>query len=281
MVRTAALAIALALPVGLVLGTTPSAVADATPPPPPPPPGGNDGATSDSATQDYQWRNCHIVSGPQYIGGVCAGSSSDGKTPKEILGDEPVPDCWDEAVTDPELAAMGKANVPGPGGITYYWHSCLSGIDKKTKKVEPGGIQIKTWLIHLDNGTPPQTLLPNQQILVNSQKGHGVVPDPVAVSTPADHPRVGLDVAFVNGGDGELNVSPFGAVIHAYVDHTWVEPLGAGLAPKIGCPGNGTPAEPGQQRAEGDGLCWYRYLHSSAGQPEGKYQAQITAHWVV
>jgi hypothetical protein len=276
MVRFALVAVGAVL---LVLSSVPAAQADGPglPPPPqqPPPPASNPPA------KNLTWHNCSIVSGPDYIGGVCAGSKSQGKSPKEILGDEPVPGCWDEAVTDEDLAAMGKANVPGPRGITYYWHSCLSGIDKLTKQLEPGGMQIKTWLIHLDNGTRPQTLLPNQQTLVDGVAGRENVPTPVAVVSPSDHPRVGLNVAFLNGTKGEVNVYPLGAVIHAYVDHTWVEPLGRDLAPKIGCPGNGTPAKPGQQRADGDGLCWYKYLHSSAGQPEDYYQVQITSHWVV
>lgn len=231
--------------------------------------------------KNLTWHNCSIVSGPEYIGGVCAGSKSEGRSVKEILGKDPVPTCWDDPVSDEDLAAMGKANTAGPEGITYYWHSCLSGIDPKTKTREPGGIQIKTWLIHLTNGTPPQTLTANQQTLVDGVRQQSNVPDPVAVVSPSDHPRVGLNVAFLNGHDGELEVRPLGAVIHAYVDHTYVEPLGAGSAPRIDCPGNGTPATPGQTPRPGDGLCWYKYLHSSAGQADEKFQVQITSHWVV
>jgi hypothetical protein len=248
-----------------------------------PPPGGEPvpGPTPDSPAEDIQWHSCHIVSGPEYIGGVCAGSSSEGKTAKEILGKDPVPGCWDKPVSAEDLAAMGKANVPGPGGYTYYWHSCLSGIDPETKKVEPGGMHIETSLLPIDNGTPPETLTHNQQVLVDGVADRGNIPTPVAVVSPADHPRVGLNVAFLNGSKGELDVRPLGAVIHAYVDHTYIEPLGKDRAPKIDCPGNGTPARPGQTPVEGDGLCWYKYLRSSAGQVDDFYHAQITSHWVV
>jgi hypothetical protein len=231
--------------------------------------------------KNLSWHSCTIVSGPEYIGGVCAGSKAEGKSVKEILGKDPVPVCWDDRVSDEDLTAMGKANVPGPGGITYYWRSCLRGVDPKTKKVEPGGMHIKTFLTHLGNGTPPETLTDNQRELVDGVADRGNIPTPVAVVSPSDHPRVGLDVAFLNGSKGTLDVTPLGAYIHAYVDHTTVEPLGQGVPPKVGCRRNGTPASRGQTRVEGDGLCWFKYLRSSAGQPEDSYQVRITSHWVV
>jgi hypothetical protein len=76
-------------------------------------------------------------------------------------------------------------------------------------------------------------------------------------------------------------VKPLGAVIRAHIDHTTITPLGKGTAPTVDCPGTGTPASPGQTPQPGDGLCWYKYLHSSAGQVDDVYHVQITAHWVV
>jgi hypothetical protein len=249
----------------------------------PPTTGGSDdtGAGTDRPARQTTWHSCSIVSGPEYVGGVCAGSKSEGKSVKEILGDDPVPHCWHEPVSEEDLAAMGEHNVPGPDGYTYYWYHCLTGINPKTKVPEPGGIHISTELVTLPNGAPPLTLTHNQQVLVDGQAARGNVPTPIAVVSPADHPRVGLDVAFSNLSDGDFYVRPLGAVIHAYVDHTTIEPLGAEIPPKIGCPGNGTVAKPGQRRVAGDGLCWYRYLHSSAGQPDDVYDVRITSHWVV
>jgi hypothetical protein len=281
MMRVAALAFALVLSVGLGLATAQGAMADATPPPPPPASGGNNTPPPQQQAQDIQWHNCHIVSGPEYIGGVCAGASSEGKTPKEILGKQPVPGCWDDPVSEDDLAAMDKSNVPGPDGYTYYWHSCLTGIDPKTKEVEPGGMHIETNLKAIPNGTPPETLTKKQRELVDGVADRGNIPVPVAVVSPSDHPRVGLNVAFLNGSKGDLDVNPLGAFIHAYVDHTSIQPLGKDTSPTIGCPGNGTPAKPGQTPVSGDGLCWYKYLHSSAGQVDDVYHVQITSHWVV
>lgn len=275
--RCSSVVVGTALTLGTVLAAGPAQATDWGPGAP-----SQGGATStDGPATQTTWHNCSIVSGPSYVGGVCAGSKSEGKTVKQILGDDPVPDCWDEPVSEEQLAAMGKENVPGPDGYTYYWEHCLTGVDKKTKTVEPGGMHISTELHTIDNGKPPRTLTANQQALVDGKADQGNVPAPIAVVSPADHPRVGLDVAFSNASSGDFYVRPLGAVIHAYVDHTYVEPLGAGVAPKKDCPGNGTVAKPGQRPAEGDGLCWYRYLRSSAGLANEAYDVQITSHWVV
>jgi hypothetical protein len=271
--------LAMTCPVAFGLAAVPAAVAD--PPHKEPPVVEPDPSTTDGPADNLDWHGCTIVSGPQYIGGVCPGSKSEGKAVAEILGSDPVPDCWDERVSDEDLAAMDKQNVAGPDGYTYYWHRCLKGVDKKTKKLEPGGMHIETWLVPIDNGTPPKTLTANQQTLVDGVADRSNIPTPVAVVSPSDHPRVGLNVAFLNGSKGTLDVNPLGAVIHAYVDHTYIEPLGKDVAPKIDCPGNGTPAQPGQTPVAGDGLCWYKYTHSSAGQAEDAYHVRITSHWVV
>ena len=68
--------------------------------------------TTDRPAQETHWRNCTIVSGPTYIGGVCAGERNKGRTVKQILGDDPVPDCWDDKATDAELASLLPARAP-------------------------------------------------------------------------------------------------------------------------------------------------------------------------
>lgn len=271
---------ALTLLAGLLVAGIPGS-ADAALSPPQPSTSTTSTPSTDGPATQTTWHNCSIVSGPQYVGGVCAGAASGGKSVKEILGDDPVPGCWDEPVSDQDMAAMGLENVPGPDGYTYYWEHCLTGVDKKTKVPEPGGMHISTELKARPNSKPPRTLTANQQQLVDGIADRGNVPVPVVGVSPAAHPRVGLDVAFFNLSDGEFYVRPLGAVIHAYVDHTTVEPLGAGREPEIGCAGNGTAAEAGQRPVHGDGLCWYRYLRSSAGLPNEAYDVQITSHWVV
>jgi hypothetical protein len=238
-------------------------------------------STGDSAATHGTFQNCTVVSGPQYLGLACAGKGHDTRTVKQILDGDPVPDCWDDPVSDAELAAMHLENKPGPDGWTYYWHRCLTGVDKKTKTVDPGGMHIETGLLRLLNSKDPQTLTENQHQLVDGLSGNGSVPAPYAAVSPADHPRVGQNVAFWNSSPGELTVNAGAVTMRAHVVRTTVEPLGKGVGRAVSCDGNGTRVERGQIRTEGDGICWYQYLHSSAGQVDDVYHAQITSHWVV
>lgn len=273
-------AIALALCVLGVLGYG-SAPAMAWGPTPPPgtttPP-----TTPDSGAPTYGTvKNCAIVSSSSYLGMSCAGSDHGGKTVKQILGDSDVPDCWDEPLTDSELAAMNVQNSPGPDGWTYYWEKCLTGIDPKTKKVEPGGISITLGLLPIKNGDPVKTLDANQQELIKGLDQNQNIPVPVAGVSPTDHARVGGDVSFFDGTPGLVQVAVGSVLLRARIESIDIEPLGAGRTPMISCSGTGVIAHPGDTPQSRPGGCWYRYLHSSAGQPNDQYPVQITAHWTV
>lgn len=268
------------LPLGFVVAAAPSAMADATPPPPPP--DANPSPTPDSGTPTYGTvKNCAIVSSSTYLGMSCAGSDHGGKTVKQILGSSDVPGCWDEPLTDAELVAMNVHNEPGPDGWTYYWEKCLSGIDPKTKTVEPGGIAISVGLLPIQNGDPVKTLDARQQELVDGLAKNQNIPSPVAGVSPADHARVGGDVSFFDGTPGLVQVAVGSVLLRARVESIDVEPLGRGRAPMINCAGTGLVAHAGDTRESRPEGCWYRYLHSSAGQPMDEYPVQITAHWVV
>ena len=258
-----------------------AAVASLSPPsgptgPSDPPPSG-DGGTPTYGTV----KNCAIVSSSSYLGMSCAGSSNNGQTVKEILGPSDVPGCWDEALTESELAAMNVQNSPGPQGWTYYWEKCLSGIDPKTKTLEPGGISITLELVRINHGDPVKTLDSRQQQLVDGLAQQGNIPVPVAGVSPSDHARVGQDVSFFDGTSDVVQVAVGSVLLRAHIESLDVEPLGAGRPAKVSCPGTGIVAQPGdtpQSRPDG---CWYRYVRSSAGQQNDSYPVQITAHWVV
>jgi hypothetical protein len=238
--------------------------------------------TSDSGTPTYGTvKNCAIVSSSSYLGMSCAGSDHQGRTVKQILGPSDVPGCWDEQLTDAELAAMNVENSPGPDGWTYYWEKCLSGIDPKTKTVGPDGIAISLELKRIDNGDPIKTLDAHQQDLVNGLARNGNIPAPVAGVSPADHPRVGADVSFFDGTPDVVQVAVGTVVLRAHIESLDVEPLGPGVEPKVSCPGTGLVAGPDDTRAGHPGACWYRYLRSSAAQPDEVYSVQITVHWTV
>jgi hypothetical protein len=226
-------------------------------------------------------KNCAIVSSSSYLGMSCAGSDGGGRTIKQILGSSDVPGCWDEPLTDAELSAMNVHNSPGPDGWTYYWEKCLSGIDPKTKTLEPEGIKITVGLVRIEHGDPVKTLDTRQQELVDGFAQQGNIPVPVAGVSPADHARVGGDVSFFDGTPDSVQVAFGSVVLRARIESIDIEPLGPGRSPKISCPGTGIVARAGdtpQSRPDG---CWYRYLRSSAGQPHDAYPVQITAHWTV
>jgi hypothetical protein len=226
-------------------------------------------------------KNCAIVSSSSYLGMSCAGSDGGGRTIKQILGSSDVPACWDEPLTDAELAAMNVQNKPGPDGWTYYWEKCLSGIDPKTKTLEPEGIKITVGLIPIANGDPIKTLDSHQQELINAFAENGNIPVPVAGVSPADHARVGGNVSFFDGTPDSLQVAFGSVVLRAHIESIDIEPLGPGRLPKISCPGTGVVAQPGDTPESKPQGCWYRYLRSSAGQPHDEYPVQITAHWIV
>ncbi|HET6166186.1 MAG TPA: hypothetical protein VFE07_05115 [Marmoricola sp.] len=242
--------------------------------PPPPPPGG------ETAAHHGTFQNCSVVSGPSYLGLACAGSGSDTRTVKQILGPDPVPDCWDTRVTDAELAAMHLENKPGEDGWTYYWERCLTGV-RPDKTLEPGGMKIETQLVRLPNGQDPKTLTKRQHDLVDGLEGNSSVPAPFAAVSPADHPRVGQNAAFWNSSAGEMTVNAGAVTLRAHVVRTTVEPLGKDAGATVTCAGNGTPVMRGQVPSEGDHICWYKYLRSSAAQVDDVYHVQITSHWVV
>lgn len=284
--RFALIAAAAAVPAVLMLtlavltpGVAPRSLADVVPTGSATPTGT---PTTGSGTPTYgHVKNCAIVSSSNYLGMSCAGSDNGGRTIAEILGHSEVPGCWDEPLNDDELAAMNVENKDGPDGWTYYWDKCLSGIDPKTKTLEPGGIEITVELLRINHGDPVKTLDIRQQELVRGLARNGNIPVPVAGVSPADHARVGGDVSFFDGTDALVQVQVGSVLLRARVASIDIEPLGPDRLPKISCPGTGIIADAGDTPQSRPNGCWYRYLHSSAGQPDDAYPVQITAHWVV
>lgn len=248
-----------------------------------PDPGASSGSTPGDTGGDHgQVGGCSVVAVPTYLGVACSGAKDrDGKTVAEILGKDPVPDCWDDPVSDTELAAMALHNEPGPAGYTYYWERCLSGIDKDTKKVEPGGIKIDITLQKIDNGDEVKHLTDNQAALVQGYEGNKGVPSPLAGVTPSSHPHVGQSISFVDASPDEV-VVPAGAVtLRAHITSIDVKPLGAGEDTTITCPGTGVRAESGDTPDSRPDGCWYKYEHSSADEPDEAYPVLMTANWTV
>ena len=240
------------------------------------------GSSSDSgSTATGQVDNCSIVSSPSYLGMACGSGGGSTVSIKDILGKDPVPDCWDEPLTAAELAATGNENTPGPDGSTWYWERCLTGIDKLTLEIEPGGIGFKIGLVRIKNGDPVKTLTANQQKLVKFEGADRQIPAPVAVVSPSAYPRVGANVSFFDGTDPEVTAAAGGLTLRARVTGFMVKPLGDGDPTTLSCAGTGFKAGAGDTPETRPDACWYKYLHSSAEQPDQKYQVDTTAHWTV
>lgn len=240
--------------------------------------------------------NCSVVSSPSYLGLTC-GTLSIGEiqTIAQVLGDDPVPDCWHEPLSARELEELGRENTPGPEGSTWYWERCMTGIDPDTKQ-QTGPIEFTTGLISLRNDREPTTLTRRQQRLVDfNDGGSGGVPDPVAVTSPTVRPRVLSWVSFFNkqkyaGSDDHVGdtvtVAAGGVVLRARLTRTEVFPRGFGNEPTLSCPGDGVLADRDDTPQSRPAGCWYQYEQSSSNQTETSdglpaYPVDIRANWVV
>ncbi len=272
--------------VGVLLVGSP-AHADFDPPPPPPgpgpsgpsgpPPADTPGPSSTGGTNYDSVGNCAVVSSPSYLGMSCGTGSGDRRTVKQILGDDPVPGCWNDPLSGAELEAMMLENRDGN---TWYWERCLTGIDPKTKKVEKGGIKITVGLVSKGPDDKVVTLTHNQNVLVTLYSKDGTIPAPIAGVSPNARPRVGGWVSFFDGTDDAVTVTAGAVVLRAHITRIDVEPSGAGVSPMKSCAGSGYRAQRGETPADHRG-CWYRYPQSSATQHDNAYPVNMTAHWAV
>jgi len=242
------------------------------------PPPSTGGASDSGGYATGQVRNCSIVSSPSYLGVSCGSSSGGNKrTIKEILDGDPLPECWHEPLTAAELVALGNENREDSA---WHWERCLTGIDRETLRVLPGGVGFTIGLVAL---TPEdvRTLTRNQEQLVRFHGKDGQIPAPVAAVSPTAHPRVGGWVSFFNGTRSQVSVDTGTVVLRARVERIDVHPLGEGAGDTVACPGTGHRAERGDTPQSHPAGCWYKYEQSSAGEPDQKYPALITAHWRV
>jgi hypothetical protein len=236
--------------------------------------------TQSSSSAVGQVSNCSVVSSPSFLGLSCGGDGSyTRKSVKEILKGDPVPGCWDEKLTDSELQAMDRQNG---NGSTWYWERCLTGINPKTLKIAPGGVQISMSLKGIKDGDKVTTLTGNQAQLVNFYTKNDQIPLPIAAVSPMAHPRVGGWVSFFDGAERHEVVVQAGAVVlRAREVSIDVEPLGKGKGDVLSCAGSGYRAERGESPIDHPKACWYKYPRSSAEETDNAYPVNVTAHWDV
>lgn len=228
--------------------------------------------------------NCHAVANSNYLGLACyngTGGGGETRSIEEILGDDELPECWHEPMSERELEALSLQNS---ADSIWYWERCLEGIDPETLEIGPGGVDVSVGYVALGADDDVITLTVNQQELIETFRldGDATIPAPVAGVSPASRPRVGAWVSFFNGTDSEVTATAGSMVLRAAVTRIDVEPLGAGKAPLLTCTGNGYKAQKGETPDNvGVDACWHKYEQSSAGEPDQKYPVQMTTHWAV
>lgn len=242
------------------------------------------GGSSGSGGGEGVVGNCHAVANSNYLGLACyngGGGGGETRSIEEILGDDELPECWHEPMTERELEALSLQNSPDS---TWYWERCLEGIDPQTLEIGPDGVDVSVGYVALGAGDDVITLTANQQELIDTFRldGDATIPAPVAGVSPASRPRVGAWVSFFNGTDSEVTANAGAMVLRAAVTRIDVEPLGEGKAPLLTCSGNGYEAQKGDtpDTVSAD-ACWHKYEQSSAGEPDQKYPVRMTTHWAV
>jgi hypothetical protein len=224
-------------------------------------------------------RTCRLYAEPESFGLTCRHGTDGFDTIRQILGGDPLPDCWDDQLPPdlaialaPEVAQNRDKGLKGD----FYLHVCLKGVDPKTLKVEPGGIHYTQNPVWIEPPARPTTLTDRQRGLVATADQNQRIPLPVVATSPSTTPRVGQDVSFWVTNDRQtapLVVAGPGVgrvVMRGRLVFLQVTPDPSQSA--VGCRGAGLRADRADSPTSAPGACWWRYARSSATQP-GQSQA--------
>lgn len=276
-----ALVMALAAPSLAVRGRPPE-----DPVPSPSPPGNPAPPSGEVRDETFRegTRVCRAVAGPRYIGAVCTDGS--GGTPIEViierlLGGDPLPDCWQERLSDAELRSLDLAN--GDDGAAWHWNKCLRGVDPETFEVDRDGAYIEMWYQRFYEDEVV-TLTDNQQAVVDHLARDRFIPAPMLGASPYPIPVVNQDISFYNAGaelgDAEVHIAvgEMGLQMRASVVGLRVD---TGEGATVRCDGNGYRAREGQTRRDHPAGCWHSYDSSSLGLENDAFESHVTALWRV
>jgi hypothetical protein len=279
-----------------VLGAAPGALAGSfgDPGPGSPPP-------TDGSPQSTTVKSCRLFAAPDSFGLSCGGGHDTFLTVRQILGGDPLPTCWDDALPpdlkakyDPIAAQRIAAGTKG----AFYLEICLHGVDPQTLQVLPGGIHYSQTVQWIPDGREPKTLTDRQRRLVATSDQQATIPLPVVASSPSVIPRVGQDVSFWVSNQhvaGPLRFAGAGVgqvLMRARLVYLQVTPDPTD-GTTVGCPGAGVVATRTDTPTSRPDGCWWRYRRSSASQPGQSnpdpgngtslpaYDVQAVATWVV
>ncbi len=236
-----------------------------------------------SGTQDVNRTigNCSVISSSSFLGVNCGHIHGGGtKTIKKILKGDPVPKCWNEKMSPQQKRSLGLVDTDSE---TWYWVKCLSGINRKTLKVKPGGVKISWGYAAYPNDPTPHGphvifLTIHQQALVEMEEKDGTIPVPVAGVSPTAVPLVNQDVAFFDGTDSSEKVTVDNIVLRAHITKFAVDPTGGRT---VNCHGPGVKVKRSDTRSSRPDACWYTFHHSSVNQPRHRFNGTVTATWKV
>ncbi|MGN6605759.1 MAG: hypothetical protein ACTHMS_01940 [Jatrophihabitans sp.] len=290
----------LALVAVVLLAAAPSAWAFGHQPPggggnPTPPPsdqsGGSSGGNAQTTTQ-----NCSVYATPTDIGLSCiGGGEGDITTVKDLLHGDPVPTCWDDPISDSDLQHIyGYEKVDG---VTYYLHSCITGLDVNRSLFYQPDLNLSQSVIEIPDpaarcprpfttdqvGKCVQWLTAHQHDVVSHVITAGAeIPGVVIAERPSPKVRTDQPTAFVDTNRLlDTPVRQIGGVrVWAVLDDQYIEPNGAGVAPRKQCRLTADVQADDTPDTAPD-ACWWSYPQSSAGQPGKVYPFRASVHWTV
>lgn len=260
------------------------------------PGGGGQAGGSSGGNAQANAGGCRVFATPSHIGLSCiTGGAGDVTTVREILHGDPAPTCWDTVISDADLQDVyGYTEVEG---LTYYLHSCITGLDLNRSLHYQPDLNLSQSVIEIPDGAPRcdrpfradevgqcvMWLTDHQQTVVDSvDSDDSDIPGVVIVTRPSPKVRTNVDTAFVDSQTiTQTQARRIGGVrVWAVLDDQYIEPNGAGEAPKKQCRLTARVSEQDTPQTA-PSACWWTYTKSSAAQPGQVYPFRASAHWTV
>ena len=243
--------------------------------------------------------NCSVYATASSFGLSCLGSGGAGDAPsvKDILGKDPVPTCWDAAISPSDLQHIYEytQNNEAP----YYRHNCITGLDLGSSPYSQPGLVLSQEVIEIPRAAGTcgkQPYLPEQTgtcVMTLTDKQHEVVdtfasqdaqiPGVVVATYPCSRVRTGVPTAYVDLADnGDKRTADYkvgGVTMYAAMDSFTIYPYGPGGQSKT-CDGT-ADVGPSDTPDTKPAACWWTYPKSSNAQPNEVYPFGADATWTV
>ena len=272
--------------------------------------GSSSGSSGGSAQATV--KSCSIYANPSGYGLSCVtpGSGGDAKAVHDILGDEPLPSCFDTPISAATMAAE-YPDYPPVTGRRYYLHTCITGLDPNRAPTDQPSEHPNSEVITIVDGAPQcfnydvatkkatpfdenvqlghcvMSLTDKQRQVVNGiQSDDGQIPDIIIARQPSTRVRTNEDVAYVdvaratNGsGTRTPDLTIGGVTLWATMDSYKIYPYGPDGLSKT-CDGT-EQVGTGDTRATKPTACWWIYPKSSVDEPGMAYPFRAEADWTV